>query len=177
MPVATRLFEDQAAAARAVWQLDALGLSSVKTSIIGKDDLPDYRDMRVEQDPVTGERTQVPEPAPGAAKGTAAGAVIGGGAGLLAGLGAAAVPGAGPVAAAGLLAPALAGVAGGALAGCAIGALTDLGIPAKEEGAFREAILHGGAAVSVRFAEEHREQVERVLAGAGSRPASSASRQ
>ncbi|MFN4169614.1 MAG: hypothetical protein ACK4HD_15010 [Pannonibacter phragmitetus] len=177
MPVATRLFPDQIAAARTAWQLDALGLSSVKTSIIGKDDLPDYRDMRVEQDPVTGERTQVPEPAPGAAKGTAAGAVVGGGVGLLAGLAAATIPGAAPVAAAGLLAPAITGAAGGALTGYTIGTLMDLGIPDKEEGAFREAILHGGAAVSVRFAEEHREQVERVLAGTGSRPAGNVSSQ
>ncbi|NGM46158.1 hypothetical protein G5B31_11495 [Rhodobacter sp. SGA-6-6] len=164
MPVVTRLYANYEDAAAAVDRIDALAIPRVEASIIGGESLRDYRDMRVETDPVTGEPVQVAEPAPATATGTAMGAALGGGAGLLAGLGLIAIPGLGPLVAAGWLVPALAGVTGGALAGGTIGALVDLGIPEEEAPLYSETFRRGGIAVSVRFPEEQRATVENALA-------------
>ncbi|GEK69967.1 hypothetical protein PDE01_34870 [Paracoccus denitrificans] len=164
MPVITRLYETCNDAAAAVERIEALALPGVEPSVMGGERLRDYRDMRVECDPATGRRIQVPDPAPATTAGAALGAAVGGGAGLLAGLGLVAVPGFGPMMAAGWLASALTGAAGGALAGGTIGAFVDLGIPADDVPLYAETFRRGGVALSVRFPEEHRTVVEDTLA-------------
>lgn len=164
MPVMTRLYQDHAAAMRAVEHIEALALPSVEPSVLGGDALRDYRDMRIERDPATGEKTQIPEPAPATAAGGALGAAVGGSAGLLAGLGLIAIPGLGPVAAGGWLVTALTGAAGGALAGASFGALVDLGIQEEDADLYTETFRRGGVAVAVRFPEAYRGMVEAALA-------------
>lgn len=167
MHVMTRLYKDHATAMRAVEDIEALALPSVEPSILGGEGLRDYRDMRVGRDPVSGVRTQTPEPAPATAAGGALGAAVGGSAGLLAGLGLIAVPGLGPVAAGGWLISALTGAAGGALAGASFGALVDLGIEEEDADLYSDSFRQGGVAVAVRFPEEHREALEAALAQTG----------
>lgn len=164
MPVITRLYETCNEAAAAVERIEALALPGVEPSVLGGERLRDYRDMRVECDPVTGTRIHVPEPAPATTTGAALGAAVGGSAGLLAGLGIVVVPGFGPMAAAGWLVSALTGAAGGALAGGTIGAFVDLGIPEGDVPLYAETFRRGGVALSVRFPEEHRPAVEDTLA-------------
>ncbi|WP_294924389.1 hypothetical protein [uncultured Paracoccus sp.] len=163
MPVITRLYQGCQEAVAAAGRVEALALPAVETAIFGGETLRDYRDMRVECDPRTGARIQVPDPAPATATGAAVGAAVGGGAGLLAGLGVIVVPGFGPMMAAGWLVSALGGAAGGALAGGMAGVLVDLGVAQDDAAGYADALGQGGIAVSVRFPEEHRPAVEGAL--------------
>lgn len=149
MAVITRVYPSYADARRAADAVEALHLSGTEAAVLGNETI---RDQYVD-----------PNAASGTATGAGVGAAIGGGAGLLAGLGVLAIPGIGPLVAAGWLAATAAGAAGGALAGGAVGALADLGVSDEDAPVFSEAIRRGNVAISVRFAEEHRMQIENVL--------------
>lgn len=153
MTVITRVYDDFAMAERARANVDNLGLTGVEVSVLGNETLRDrYGDYRVED-----------AQASGTATGAGVGAVAGGGAGLLAGLGMMAIPGIGPLVAAGWLAATAAGAVGGAVVGGAIGAIADIGLSEEDVPIFREAMRRGSVAVTVRFPEQHRLQVEAAL--------------
>ena len=62
MPVITRFYQGCQEAVAAAGRVEALALPAVETAIFGGETLRDYRDMRVECDPRTGARIQVPDP-------------------------------------------------------------------------------------------------------------------
>jgi hypothetical protein len=105
--------------------------------------------------------------AEGAGKGATTGGLIGGAGGLLAGLGMLAIPGLGPVVAAGWLVStavgAIAGAAVGGATGGLLGALKDAGHTDDDAQVYAEGVRRGGALVSVRAADEHAAEVERIL--------------
>lgn len=162
MPVLTKLYEDYATASRSAAEVDALSISGIETSILGGDTLRDDYGSGPYYDRATDVAIE-PE-ASGTATGAGVGAALGGGAGLLAGLGVLAIPGIGPLVAAGWLAATAVGAAGGAAAGGAVGALTDIGIDEDDAPVYSEAFRRGKVALSVRFPENARLEVEAALA-------------
>jgi len=135
------LFDDYAAASRAVERLKAAGFPENEISIVGK--------SGTQSTSATG--TTVDDPVDdGAGQGATIGAVVGGGAGLLTGLGMMAIPGVGPVVAAGWLATTLLGATAGGLTGGLIGALTDAGVSEGEAHEYAEGIRRGGTLVTVQ---------------------------
>lgn len=165
MSVVTRLYDDYEAARSARDNVTALVLPGVEVSILGNESLRQSYENEYRNDPVTGRPDLVdddPETS-GTATGAGMGAAIGGGAGLLAGLGMLAIPGVGPLVAAGWLAATTVGAAGGALAGGTVGAIVDLGFSDEDLPVFSEAMRRGSVAVSVRFPESSRLEVEAAL--------------
>ncbi|MDQ2066989.1 hypothetical protein Q9295_11430 [Xinfangfangia sp. CPCC 101601] len=154
MAIITRVFDDFDMAERARAHVHNLGLSDVETSLLGNENL---------RDRYGADRFDASQTASGTATGAGVGAVAGGGAGLLAGLGMLAIPGIGPLVAAGWLAATAAGAVGGAMVGGAIGALADIGVSEEEAPVFHEAMRRGSVALTVRFPDAHRPQIEAAL--------------
>jgi hypothetical protein len=164
----TRLFDNYRDAARAVDDLEALGISHDDVSILGNrsdddtttavgtdhnndndhgvDDVNDHRDVD---------------------RGASTGAVLGGVGGLLAGLGLLAIPGLGPIVAAGWLAATVTGAgigaAGGAATGGIVGALKNAGHSEDDANVYSEGVRRGGTLVSVRVADAMVPQVEALM--------------
>jgi hypothetical protein len=155
----TRLYDDYAAAERAVRRLEDAGVSHSDVSIVANNSENWYRPGgKIDRD-----RDGVDDRAEGAGAGAGIGAGLGGAAGLLAGLGLLAIPGLGPVVAAGWLASTAAGAAAGATTGGIIGALTQAGVSKDEASRYAEGVRRGGALVSVRASEQDRTRIDALL--------------
>jgi len=142
------LFQDRAAAERAISDLKDAGFTGSEIGIAMRD-----RDAQGELVSDTG--TQAAETG---LKGAIGGGALGGVLGFLVGLGALAIPGVGPVVAGGLLASAF-GIAGGtavagatmgATAGGIVGSLVGLGIPDDEAKYFEKGFHSGSVLVTVK---------------------------
>ena len=168
MTVVSRLYDDYSDAARAVSELERVGIPHSDISIVAnnadgwysEDGRPAVRDRdgRIDRD-----RDGVDDRAEGAAAGAGIGAALGGTAGLLAGLGLLAIPGLGPVVAAGWLASTAAlAVAGGATGGL-IGALTQSGVSEEEANVYAEGVRRGGNLVTVRTDDSRSAEVEAIM--------------
>jgi hypothetical protein len=148
------MFDDYAAASRAVDRLKAAGVPESEISLVGRDDTATSSSTTTTTDPDAGDNT---------ATGATLGAVVGGGAGLLAGLGMMAIPGLGPVVAAGWLASTLVGATAGGATGGIIGALTESGVPESEAHEYEEGIRRGGTLVTVRTDDARAQLAESIL--------------
>jgi hypothetical protein len=161
----SRLYDDPAAAHRAVMDLEAAGVSSADISIVSSNADSYYtveKNKKVTRK-VDRDHDNVDDRAEGAGAGAGIGAVLGGAAGLLAGLGVMAIPGLGPVVAAGWLAATATGaVAGGAVGGI-IGALTQAGVPKKDAEIYAEGVRRGGTLVSARVPDGDRARCEAIM--------------
>ena len=166
MIVISRLYDDYSDAARAVAELERIGIPHDDISIVANNAEGWYRDddrgvtttRRIDRD-----GDGVDDRAEGAGKGAGIGAAIGGVAGLLAGLGLLAIPGLGPVVAAGWLASTAAVAAAGGATGGIIGALTQAGVDENEAHTYAEGIRRGGTLVTARVPEFDRARAEATL--------------
>lgn len=151
------VYDDRAAAERAVERLHDLGYSK--------------HDISVMMDDKTREKEFADHTGSHAAEGVATGAVLGGGIGaIIAGLTAtgsvAAIAATGGIAApvvAGPLAAALAGLGAGGAAGGIVGGLIGAGIPEKRAQKYEQRLNNGGILVGVRGRPEHRDQLRSVF--------------
>ncbi len=143
----SRLFDDYAAAQKAVVALRGSGVPDDDISIIANN----------------ADKWFAPDYAAGAGKGAAIGAGFGGVGGLLAGLGLLAIPGLGPVVAAGWLAAAAAGAVAAGAAGGVIGMLAEAGVAVNDAEVYAESIRRGGTLVSAKIAAADRVRLEAVL--------------
>jgi hypothetical protein len=168
----SRLFDDYAAASKAVRELEAAGMPHSDISIVSSNADNWYTGDRAgnRATPVrdaTGrvdrDRDGVDDRAEGAGAGAGIGGAIGGAAGLLAGLGLLAIPGIEPVVAAGWLVATAAGAAVGATAGGIVGALTQSGVSEEEAHAYAEGVRRGGTLVTARVPDDGRARYEAIL--------------
>ncbi|HUS16822.1 MAG TPA: YMGG-like glycine zipper-containing protein, partial [Chloroflexia bacterium] len=138
-PVVAAVFPTQDAAADALEQLRAAGVTPEQVSLVVADQ-PDAAGA-------------VPDPsdeaASGAATGGIVGGVVGGLAGWLLGVGALAIPGIGPVLSAGILGSLLAGAAVGAAAGGLLGGLAGMGIPEEHARDYEAHVREGRVLLTV----------------------------
>lgn len=156
----SRLYEDYGAAARAVRDLEAAGLSHSDISLVSNNSNGWYKN----QSTLNGaERVPGDDRPTNAATGAGVGATVGGAAGLLAGLGLLAIPGVGPVVAAGWLVATIAGVAAGGATGGVIGALIKSGVSREDANVYAEGIRRGGTLVSARILDGDRTRYEAIL--------------
>lgn len=158
----SRLYDDYAAAERAVRNLEAAGVSHNDISVVASNAdnwySGDKATRRVDRD-----ADGVDDRAEGAGTGAGIGAAIGGTAGLLAGLGLLAIPGVGPVVAAGWLVATAAGAAAGGATGGIIGALTQAGVSDDDAHVYAEGVRRGGTLVSARVPDADRSRYESIL--------------
>jgi hypothetical protein len=133
------IYSSNAAAERAVDQLNAAGFSNQDVSVL-------MADRQGSKDFAAEKRTKAPE---GATTGVGVGGALGGTLGLLAGIGALAIPGVGPLIAAGPIMGALAGLGVGGTVGGVVGALIGLGIPEYEAKRYEGRVKDGGVLLSV----------------------------
>ncbi|KQY12752.1 hypothetical protein ASD31_16150 [Rhizobium sp. Root482] len=156
MKTISGLFDNPDAAARAMEDLERMGISSDDISILSSDS----KDLGTTLDPV--ETTTV-----GAGLGAAGGGAIG----LAAGIGLMTAPALGPLVALGWLASALAGASAGVVAGGTIASLIDAlkGTDVREEDAevYEECLRQGGCLLVVRLGDEHFDAANAVLTQAG----------
>src|SRR2546421_8405330 len=132
------VFEDRAAAERAIEELRQAGFNDDQIGYV-------VRDNRGTTDTVPGgQKTLAGE---GAATGAISGGVVGGVLGAAAAL---LIPGFGPAIAGGILATTLGGAAIGAAAGGIIGALTGLGVPEEEARYYQREFEAGRTIVTVK---------------------------
>jgi uncharacterized membrane protein len=141
------IFDDSAAARRAMDELRASGLDLHDISVISRSGEHSMNDEHL-----------------GVGEGAAVGAVWGG----LVGLAALLIPGVGPFVAGGALFAALTGAATGALVGGVAGALMDSAGLSEEEARSYEAQVHGGKTLlAVKARDEDAVEVRRILVKAG----------
>lgn len=156
MKTISGLFDNPDAAARAMEDLERMGISSDDISILSSDS----KELGTVLDPV--ETTTV-----GAGLGAAGGGAIG----LAAGIGLMTAPALGPLVALGWLASALAGASAGVVAGGTIASLIDAlkGTDVREEDAevYEECLRQGGCLLVVRLGDEHFDAANAVLTQAG----------
>lgn len=191
----TGLFDDYAAAARAVDTIEAVGVSHGDISIVAnnegdrhagvtsRDTQQAHAQDASAQDASAKDASakdaysnhahamdghDESDASDGAGTGATLGTVLGGGAGLLAGLGLMAIPGVGPVVAAGWLVATLTGAGVGAATGGLLGALTGAGLSDSEAEHYAEGVRRGGTLVTVRTDESRAERVTALLAEHGS---------
>ncbi|MFN3313361.1 MAG: hypothetical protein ACK46Q_07835 [Hyphomonas sp.] len=159
-----RLFEHREDAAKAIQELDRLGIDRSDVSIVSTNEAYAGDTISRASDETEATDNKAGE---GAMTGASTGALVGGGAGLLAGLGLLAIPGLGPIVAAGWLASMFTGTAAGAVVGGAtgglIGGLIKSGVPEKEAHIYSEGVDRGGTLVSVRNAGARTQEVEAAL--------------
>lgn len=150
----TRLYDHYAGAARAVSELEAIGINGDDISLIANNAHDEHGHKGINDD---GDVTNA----------TAGGAVVGGGVGLLAGLGILAIPGLGPVVAAGWLAATGVGLGVGAIGGAAtgsiVGALKNAGHSDEEANFYSEGVRRGGTLVSAKVPNDRVTEAEAVL--------------
>lgn len=166
----TGLFDDYAAAARAVDAIEAAGVPHGDISIVASNEGDRHAGV-TSHETRHGQTKDVDEESDasdGAGTGATLGTVLGGGVGLLAGLGLMAIPGVGPVVAAGWLVATLTGAGVGAATGGLLGALTGAGLSDAEAEHYAEGVRRGGTLVTVRTDESRAERVTALLAGHGS---------
>lgn len=155
----SRLYDNYAAAQKAVQSLETAGVPHSDISIVANNsDSWFSTDTKVDRD-----HDGVDDRAEGAGKGAGIGAGVGGTAGLLAGLGLLAIPGLGPVVAAGWLAATAVGAAAGAATGGIVGALTEAGVSKEDAHSYAEGVRRGGTLVSARVPDGDRARLEAVL--------------
>lgn len=159
----SRLYDDYAAASRAVRDLEAAGVPNSDVSLVASNADNWYSGERGKSGRIDRDRDGVDDRAEGAAAGAGIGATVGGAAGLLAGLGLLAIPGIGPVVAAGWLISTAAGALAGGTTGGVIGALTQAGVSDEDAHVYAEGVRRGGTLVSVRVADRDRARVEAIL--------------
>ena len=170
--IETAVFDNDAAAERAVRELRAAGVPDRAISVIGRHDGADRGDLDEHH-------RDADDKGSGAAKGAA----IGGGVGALAGLAALAIPGVGPFIAAGGLIEAL-GVGGsaavasaavGATAGGLTGALVKYGVDEEDARYYEQRVHEGGVLVAVEATRPGDiDLARRVLLESGGRTRSTA---
>jgi hypothetical protein len=158
------LYDDCAAATRAVRSLEESGIDPHRISVVANDVEGGLAGGHHAGSVGGDAATAAPE---GAGTGAALGALLGGGASLLAAAGALAIPGIGPALAAGPLAAALAGAGIGAAAGGLIGGLVGLGVPEEDAKQYAEGVRRGGALVTVHVGDGMAEQAMRILENYG----------
>ena len=142
------VFEDRAAAERAIEELHRAGFNDDQIGYV-------VRDNRGTTDTVTGgQKTLAGE---GAATGAISGGVVGGVLGAAAAL---LIPGFGPAIAGGILATTLGGAAIGAAAGGILGALVGMGIPEEEARYYQSAFEAGSVLVTVQAPGRQREALD-----------------
>ncbi len=142
------VFEDRAAAERAIDELRRAGFNDDQIGYV-------VRDNRGTTDTVTGgQKTLAGE---GAATGAISGGVVGGVLGAAAAL---LIPGFGPAIAGGILATTLGGAAIGAAAGGILGALVGMGIPEEEARYYQGAFEAGRVLVTVQAPGRQREALD-----------------
>lgn len=155
----SRLYDNYAAAQKAVQSLETAGVPHSDISIVANNsDSWFSTDTKMDRD-----HDGVDDRAEGAGKGAGIGAGVGGTAGLLAGLGLLAIPGLGPVVAAGWLAATAVGAAAGAATGGIVGALTEAGVSKEDAHSYAEGVRRGGTLVSARVPDGDRARLEAVL--------------
>lgn len=168
----SRLFDDYAAASKAVRDLEVAGIPHSEISIVSSNADNWYTGDKAASRGTTApdatgridrDRDGVDDRAEGAGTGAGVGAAIGGAAGLLAGLGLLAIPGLGPVVAAGWLASTFAGAAAGAATGGIVGALTQAGLSEEDAHAYAEGVRRGGTLVTARVPDADRTRYEAML--------------
>jgi uncharacterized membrane protein len=153
MPVTVvGLFDDNAAAERAVRDLLDAGLDQDQVSVV----------TSAVDEQVDSQQNMAAE---GAATGLTTGAVVGGIVGLLAGAGV--LLGPAGVAVAGPLAGLLAGGAAGAATGGILGGLIGLGIPNEHAEVYAESIRRGSVLVAVDSSSDQVERVEQIMEECG----------
>lgn len=152
----TGLFDNYADAAKAVRELEAIGIPHDDISVIANN--------------VHGEHAEFHEGVNDhgdVSRGTSTGAVLGGTGGLLAGLGLLAIPGLGPIVAAGWLAATAVGAGVGAVGGAAtggiVGALKSAGHSDEDAHVYSEGVRRGGKLVSAKVPDANVAQAETVL--------------
>jgi hypothetical protein len=139
------IYQNSAAAERAVDQILAAGFSNNDISVL----LPDNQSSK---EFAHEKNTKAPE---GTTTGVTAGGVIGGTLGVLAGIGTLAIPGLGPFIAAGPIMAGLAGLGVGGAVGGLIGALVGMGIPEYEAKRYEGRMKNGGVLLSVHCNGSH----------------------
>ncbi|WP_244472302.1 MULTISPECIES: hypothetical protein [unclassified Methylobacterium] len=167
----TGLFDDYAAAARAVDAIEAAGVPNGDISIVANNTDDRHSGLPGTTNHTTGTTHKAVadegDATDGAGTGATLGTVLGGGAGLLTGLGLMAIPGVGPVVAAGWLVATLTGAGVGAAAGGLLGALTGAGLSDSEAEHYAEGVRRGGTLVTVRTEEAHVARVTALLSEHG----------
>jgi hypothetical protein len=153
----TRLFDDYSDATNAVRELEALGVSHDKISIVANNAHGAHAGHDHDGVNDDGDVT----------RGTSTGAALGGVGGLLAGLGLLAIPGLGPIVAAGWLAATAAGAGIGAIGGAAtggiVGALKNAGHTDEEANVYSEGVRRGGTLVSAKVDDAEAAEAEAIL--------------
>ena len=162
----TGLFDDYAAAARAVDTIEAAGVPHADISIVANNEGDRHAAGATPHETKHGHEEG--DASDGAGTGATLGTVLGGGAGLLAGLGLMAIPGVGPVVAAGWLVATLTGAGVGAATGGLLGALTGAGLSESEAEHYAEGVRRGGTLVTVRTDESRADRVTALLSEHGS---------
>ena len=171
MATVTRLFDSHTEALDAVSELEAVGVSHDKISIVSNNTDNWHSGSAGGRKGPLGDNNGDGENdvADGAGKGATTGGVLGAGAGILAGLGMLAIPGLGPVVAAGWLASTAVGAAVGAAAGGAtgglLGALKEAGHSDEEANVYSEGVRRGGTLVSVKADGDEKDRFESILQG------------
>lgn len=155
----SRLYNNYSDAAKAVGDLEAVGVPNSDISLVSNNSDDWYSaDGKHDKD-----RDGVDDRAEAAGKGAGVGATVGGTAGLLTGLGLLAIPGVGPVVAAGWLAATAAGAVAGAATGGVIGALTEAGVSNDDAETYAEGVRRGGTLVSARVPDADKAKLESIL--------------
>lgn len=159
------VFDNYAAAAEGIRQLEEAGLSRSQISVLSSNADGWYHADGSPVDPEHDkDRDGRDDRAEGAAAGAGVGAVALGAIGALAGLGLLAIPGVGPIVAAGWLASTAAGAVAGGVTGGIVGALVESGISKENAELYLESIRRGGTLVSARVPDDERDRYQRILA-------------
>jgi hypothetical protein len=153
------LFDDIAAAQRAVEELRTLEIDRDQISLV-------TRDTRSMPEAMPGQRQK--DVAGPAGTGAVLGGLAGGAFGWLLGIGAITIPGFGPVIAAGAIATAIGGAVAGAAAGGLVGALVSIGIPESEARDYERHIREGAVLVTVSgISDEIANRAKEILGRTG----------
>ena len=159
----SKLFDDQAAASRAVAELESAGVPRSDISMVASNADNWYSADRKPETFPDRDLDGKDDRAEAASTGAGVGAAVGGAAGLLAGLGLMAIPGVGPVVAAGWLVATLTGAVAGGATGGVLGALTKAGVSKEDADVYAEGLRRGGAVVSARVADADAPRLQAIM--------------